>query len=611
MIRALLRSPQALVCAVFLIASLTACTPKPAAVKPIAQEFLSHFIDQDFAAAAALTDIPKDAENVLAETFQGLQADALEATITKVEARETLATVYYQLTWIIPRERTLEYESSLVLNKFNDQWVIRWQPSIIHPRLGANQHLELRAINAQRASIISSDGAAVLVPGVVDRILVDLDQVGDRRAMARAIAAAFAEIHRTDPNALLIDEATLAANLQEASGVYSVTTARKEISAQIKAILGGKPGIIFHEEAAMVSTDPGFAPEIVSRVAHLVNDRLDGVNGWRIVVVTHDGAVIDTIEHHEPDTAPAIEISLDHLVQRAAEEAVAMRSEQQAIILALRPTTGEILAVAQTKEADKQGALGLTGLFPPGSTFKIITAAAGIEQGGLHPDTVVPCPGSMNIYGRIVNNYNGFSLGNVPLETAFARSCNTTFAQISTDLHAGELQAVAKEFGLGVDYEIPGLATVTGSVPTGEKPLERTESGYGQGEVLVSPFGLALASSTAATGKTPLPWLISGFDTKVTGKKKDPDPATIEQLRALMGAVTEPGGTAAGMRAGGKIFAKTGEAEINSGSHSWFTGYRDDIAFATLIVLGGGSESAVAMTDRFFSRLDELREGGQ
>jgi len=67
-------------------------------------------------------------------------------------------------------------------------------------------------------------------------------------------------------------------------------------------------------------------------------------------------------------------------------------------------------------------------------------------------------------------------------------------------------------------------------------------------------------------------------------------------------------GTARGMQAGGQIHGKTGEAEINQGSHAWFAGYRDDdIAFATLVVLGGGSETAVAITDHMFITLDQMR----
>jgi cell division protein FtsI/penicillin-binding protein 2 len=65
------------------------------------------------------------------------------------------------------------------------------------------------------------------------------------------------------------------------------------------------------------------------------------------------------------------------------------------------------------------------------------------------------------------------------------------------------------------------------------------------------------------------------------------------------------------MQANGEIYAKTGEAEINEGSHAWFTGYRDDdIAFATLVVLGGGSETSVSITDAFFQNLDRFRSEG-
>ena len=82
----------------------------------------------------------------------------------------------------------------------------------------------------------------------------------------------------------------------------------------------------------------------------------------------------------------------------------------------------------------------------------------------------------------------------------------------------------------------------------------------------------------------------------------------INELRSMM-RQTVTSGTAAGMQAQGEIFGKTGEAEINQGSHAWFTGYRadDDIAFATLVVLGGGSETSVSITDSFFQNLDKHR----
>ena len=117
---------------------------------------------------------------------------------------------------------------------------------------------------------------------------------------------------------------------------------------------------------------------------------------------------------------------------------------------------------------------------------------------------------------------------------------------------------------------------------------------------------MALVSATAANGSTPMPYLISGRETKPSEELPAPNPHAIEELRGMMKAVTSPGGTASGFGAGGDIRGKTGEAEINGGSHSWFTGYRDDdIAFATLIVLGGGSEAAVAVTDTMLRNIDE------
>lgn len=574
-------------------------------------QYIQDLASQNFSGAAELSDDPA-AANILEDSWKGLQAEGLNASIENLKTNGTIATATVNYQWQLPRDRSFNYQADIILNRINDQWSIRWQPTALHPRLGANQHLELRAVNAEKASVVSSDGADILVPGTVYRILIDTDTVPDPAIVSRSVVAQLNAAHGLDATVFVPNIKDLEEAIRKHSGIYSVTTVSKEIGERMKGGLDSLPGVRLNPEAAMVNTDPNFAPDVISRVTSLVSDELEGSNGWKVAAVTSDGAEMEQLDYHSPDPAPSVQISLDHKVQQAAEAAVNLRADKQAVLVAVRPSTGQILAIAQTDQADKAGDLALTGLFPPGSTFKIVTASAGIEDQGLAPGSIVPCPGSMNIYGRTVTNYNGFSLGNVSLQSAFAHSCNTTFADISTQLQPGQLQDVGKEFGIGLDYDIPGIATVTGQVPHGDTELDRTESGYGQGEVLVSPFGLAMVSATAATGRTPVPTLISTKETKVNGEQTHPKQATIEQLRELMAAVTSAGGTAAGMsQQGGKIFAKTGEAEINGGSHAWFTGYReDDIAFATLVVLGGGSETAVAVTDKFFTTLDDLRTRG-
>ncbi|MDN6236882.1 MAG: penicillin-binding transpeptidase domain-containing protein, partial [Corynebacterium flavescens] len=292
---------------------------------------------------------------------------------------------------------------------------------------------------------------------------------------------------------------------------------------------------------------------------------------------------------------------------RGGNHAVSRRPSAVAWGGASGPSGGFLGAGSHPPAADKKGDIALQGQYPPGSVFKIITASAGIKDQGLNSASIVPCPGTMNIYGRTVTNYNGFSLGSVPLSEAFAQSCNTTFADISTKLDKGQLRDIGKEFGFGIDFDIPGLTTITGAIPEGETPLERTEAGYGQGADLASPFGMALVSATVAAGKTPLPTLIAGHETKASDQAPAPDPQVLDNVRTMMRQVVVAG-TAAGMKAGGTIYGKTGEAEFNGGSHAWFTGYRDDdIAFATLVPSGGGSTVSVNITDSFLQKLDAYR----
>ena len=598
-----MRRFAAVVVGVVLASSISGCTPRPNDAEPTASAFLDALEQREV--DASLIDDATSATDSTNATWDGLQAENMTATLKDVHQEDNLATATYELAWQLPRERELTYDAQMTLTQSGEQWSVRWQPSVLHPRLGAHQHLELRSIAPAQASVVSSDGVELLKSGTAYRVLVDTDQMRTAGAAAAAISGALAKAHEVDRGVPLRDAEGLSKDLSEASGVFSAAVIPAGARDAFASALGDEPGVRLNEEAAMVNAQPNFAPDIMARVGELVRDDLTGDAGWSIDVVNENGASYEEITREDPAPAPAIHISLDHRVQEAAEKALEPVAGQQAMIVAIRPSTGGILAVAQTPAADADGNLATMGQYPPGSTFKIVTAAAGLARQGMNPGTPVPCPGTMNLFGRTVTNYAGFGLGTVPLETAFARSCNTTFADISTNLAPGELKDVGKQFGLGVDMEIPGVETITGSIPDGEEPLDRTEAGYGQGLDLASPFGMALVSATAAHGTMPVPYLVKGEETKLSEEIAPLPPEAIDQLRQIMAAVTAPGGTASALTAEGDIRGKTGEAEINGGSHSWFTGYRvdDDIAFATLVVLGGGSEAAVALSNTMLANL--------
>ncbi|MEX5433695.1 penicillin-binding transpeptidase domain-containing protein, partial [Klebsiella michiganensis] len=132
---------------------------------------------------------------------------------------------------------------------------------------------------------------------------------------------------------------------------------------------------------------------------------------------------------------------------------------KKAMIVVIKPSTGEILAVAQNASADSEGLIATTGLYPPGSTFKMVTAGAAIERDMATPNTLLPCPGTIDIGHRTVPNYGGFDLGTVPMSRAFASSCNTTFAELASRMPPRGLTKAAAKYGIGADYDIEGLRT--------------------------------------------------------------------------------------------------------------------------------------------------------
>lgn len=197
-------------------------------------------------------------------------------------------------------------------------------------------------------------------------------------------------------------------------------------------------------------------------------------------------------------------------------------------------------------------------------------------------------------------NSSEFDKGTIPLHSAFAFSCNTTFATLAVDMTPELLPNAALSLGLGVDFDIAGLTTITGSVPPATDVVERAEDAFGQGKVLSSPFGMALVGASIAKGSMPVPQLVRGKETKADKQPTAPPIAALDPVRAMMREVIESG-TAPQLKPYGDVRGKTGTAQFGDGvhSHGWFMGYRGDLAFATLVLSGETSTPAVDVAARF------------
>jgi cell division protein FtsI/penicillin-binding protein 2 len=435
-----------------------------------------------------------------------------------------------------------------------------------------------------------------LVPGNLYHFALDAKSAGAAlMPTARAVVDALRPFDNT------LDPQRLAEQASSSKDPLSLITLRQSDRDRVAGAIGALPGVVVTPQAELLPTDDAFAPDIINQVKKAVIDDLDGQAGWRVVTVNQNGADVDVLNEVAGSPAPSVTISLDRAVQNAAQNAV-NTTGKKAMIVVIKPSTGEILAVAQNGAANSEGPLATTGLYPPGSTFKIITAGAAIDRDMATPNTLLGCPGHMDIGHRTIPNYGGFDLGTVPMSRAFASSCNTTFAELASRMPPRGLTMAAAQYGIGPDYQIEGISTVSGSVPPTVNLAERTEDGFGQGKVLVSPFGMALAAATVAAGKTPVPQLIEGRPTVVTGDRTPISPKMLDGLRPMMRLVVT-NGTAKDLDGSGDVRGKTGEAEFNGGSHAWFAGYRGDMAFAALIVGGGSSEYAVRMLKGMLAQL--------
>ena len=566
-----------------------------------AAAFLAAWSRGDDAGAAALTDDPDAARQLLAEARTALAPAAITTEVAQVRTATDRSTASANITWDLGQDRRWTYLGGFEMHpaETDTGWQVRWAPTVVHPQLATGQRLALRTDVPDPAPVVDRNGVPLLAPTTVVNVLLDRKATGDLNAVTGTLARALGPI---DPEITAQTITDGAAKVPDGQA-YTVAVLRETDYNGVKNAIHDLPGVRFTSSSRLLGPSAGFGSQVLPPVRSEVASQVDGVAGWSVAAVDSSGGTLGTLTETPPTPGATVGVSLDRTVQSAAEDAVEALP-QQAAIVAIQPSTGDILAAAQNGPADAAGAIAFTGRYPPGSTFKIVTATAGVERLGLTGTTSEACPGTTVIGGRPVPNEDRFDLGTVPLSTAFAKSCNTTFAQIGAQLPPDALTTAGLQLGFGADFGIPGLTTVTGSVPPAEDQVQRAEDGFGQGQVVATPFGMALVAATVAHGAPVTPQLIRGRATETVTPATAPDQAALAQLRPMMRQVVTEG-TATLLRGSGEVYGKTGTAEYSQGgvnrAHGWFVGYRGDVAFAILVVDGGSSSVAVKAAQPFLA----------
>jgi hypothetical protein len=328
----------------------------------------------------------------------------------------------------------------------------------------------------------------------------------------------------------------------------------------------------------------------VSGLERAYDEQLAGRSSGAVQLLSADGSVVEDLATFDPVPAEPLTTTLDIAVQRAADDAIAASPLPVALVV-VDSDTGAVLAVANNPPGFDRAFLGE---YPPGSTFKVITATAMLED-GVRPEDRLPCPAETRPGdSRPFANAFGKDGGIVTFTEAFAVSCNTTFVDEGFRLGGDALQTQAERFGFNGSFN-PGIPAVVGKFPLPETDTELAASAIGQGRVSVSPLHMASVAAAARTGTWRAPYLVE----PTPDLDQDLGSDIASDLTSFMRAVVEDeDGTATNVAVDGHdVGGKTGTAEFGDEdppeTHAWFIGFADHLSFA-VVVEGGGVGGPVA-----------------
>ncbi|WP_405525531.1 penicillin-binding transpeptidase domain-containing protein [Streptomyces canus] len=320
-----------------------------------------------------------------------------------------------------------------------------------------------------------------------------------------------------------------------------------------------------------------------------------GTPGIELVIKHPDQTPDTSLLTLSEGKAGKLETTISASAQAAAEKAVKLYG--QSSVVAVKPSTGEVLAVANNRTDSFNAAF--EGTKAPGSTMKIITSAMLIDNGVTSMNGPAPCPPDAVWQGQTFKNLTGMEPNEgASLANSFMRSCNTAFIKLIDEkpLTDESLTLEAQNrFGIGEDWKT-GIVSFDGKVPAVSGP-DRAANAIGQGQVQMNPLNMASVTATAITGAFRQPYLVSPkLDDRELATAKGLPYNTASQLKQMM-RLTATQGTATKAMAGlgGDIGAKTGSAEVDGQqvSNSWFTGFRNDMAAAAMTEEGGhGGDAA-------------------
>ncbi len=608
--------------------------PAPqSAAEAIAEAITSgDFTDVPFADGTDVAEIDTTFAQIVEGMGEARPTAAVDVVTVDLED-DTRATARFSVTWPFDEDAEWSYETStdlaLVENEDDDTeaWQVAWSPTLIEPSLEPGERFTRERLVPERGEILGLDDQPIVANRPVRRIGIDKtrvdptaagdsafrlataldldDPAGYRNRVVSAGAQAFVEaIVVRDDGSFPLDE--VAIDAIEGSSRIPDTLLLAPTRDFARHVLGSSG----EATAERIEQSDGRL-EVgditgLSGLQSAADDQLAGTLGVIVSAVTdEEGAEPREVFRLEAVEGETLHTSFDVATQLAAEAALADTGPPSALV-AIRPSTGQVLAVASGP-----GSAGFStatlGQYAPGSTFKVVTSLA-LLRAGLDPESPVECPDTIVVDGRSFKNYGDYpssGLGTIPLRTALANSCNTAMIGQREVAAQESLVSAAAALGLGVVSEL-GVPYIAGEVPADATAVQHAASMIGQDRVLVSPLTMAAVAASVAAAETVLPTLIDPGGVVDTSAVDEPLTAAEGlQLRSMMeGVVTTGSASFLGDLPGPPAAAKTGTAEygfdVPPRTHAWMIAIHGDLAVSVFVEDGeGGSRTAGPILEQF------------
>lgn len=585
-------------------------TTAPPAGAQVIEQFAAAWTDGDVASLEGIVDNPAAATRDISANVTELVITATNVEATgELDCVQESCSQYLTVTHQVAGADQWSYDTLVKSNLRQGRWLIEWLPGTFHPDLTDSTSLERTRTLPARAPILDRKGVALTPEREIVRVGVEPRDV--RRTTYDELASV-----------LEIDTASLEERVRAAqpSWFVSVIDLRRPAFRQVSERLLAVPGIVVDTSRRALAPTAEWGRSILGTVGPATSDSLEtagplalptdevGVSGLQLayqqqlagtpgisidLVERTSGEVLNEVLRRRPVPGQPLDTSLDFSAQSAAEEAVVGATDTTAVVV-VKASTGEVLASANGPGPTSYPT-GFIGRYAPGSTFKVVSAAALIDQGVVQPSSRVTCPDTTVVDGKRFKNYERGIAGASPtFEQAFAASCNTTMVERADELTGTQLAKMAARFGVGAQWQL-GLDAYSGSAPADADLVTRAANMIGQGRVEASPLLMAMIAATVDSGVARTPTLLPELAPGTRLRPLDPD--LLSDLQQMM-RLTVTDGTGSSVDLPGlPVHAKTGTAEYDEGgqlgTNAWMIGYRGDLAFAVLVENGSsGAQDA-------------------